>query len=398
MSSRLIAAVCVPLLFQILSGRGEEPHALIHTLDGRKIAGIPQRLTGDQLMLAPDPTRSAHTLHPGVIWHLFTGSLEELSSREPGLEAFRFSSPLVPGVLLTNGAFFAGEISGISDTAVTVKSRRAGEREFPVKQIARIQFNANKKDSQPTIPDTATGVISDGGVFSDGDIISVDGERVVIDSIFSGPQTFRRKNVHAVLLSHAPLGSSRYILTLTDGSRILTDSLSPHEAGFGVDGLLTGSETISLDILDQLSAGYQFLEDVCTLNHIRRRPELSEEDDLVVRNAPPTASNVQVDTRRRKVEIAAGSALAFFLDQPGNGFSARIAVPEGYPEGKEIQFRVRADDKLVYQSKVMKSGSPPELIGFRARMSRYLVLEVLPVEGTMHETPGLWIEPVIHLQ
>jgi hypothetical protein len=391
-------AMSVVVLLQVPVSHGEL-HAMVHTLDGKKIVGVPQHLNGKELKIAPGLGGSPIILHPGVVWHLFTeASLDELLKREPSMTAVRFPPPPKPGILLTTGAFVAGTISSITGTAVTVNSKRRGEFEIPTGQIARIQFHTSREESQPLIPDTDNGVITVHGVFSDGDIISLDENQVVIDSIFGGPKTLPTKLVHAVVLAPAPLASSRYILKLTDGSLILTDSLTDAEGGIGLQGMLTGSETIQLDMLDQLSTGFRFLEDVCSLAHIRRRPEMSEKDDLTIRNAPPTASKVQVDTRRKKVEIAAGSALAFFLEKPRYGFSARIAVPPEYSEDEEVLFRVRADNKLVYQSKPMNSASPPELIGLRAPIRNYLVLEVIPASGTLHELPGMWIEPVLHRQ
>lgn len=399
MSSRVFMAACVAVFLHASPSRGET-QALIHTLDGRTVVGVPRQLRGSQLTFAPGPGGAPTSpLHPGTVWHLFTGALEELRERDPAMEAVGFSPPLHPGVLLTNGAFVAGSISYVTGTAVTVKSKRRGELEFPTGQIARIQFQPGRGESQPLVPGNATGVINIHGVFSDGDLVSVDEKRVVMDSIFSGPKTLQVRHVHAVVLASAPLASSRYILKLADGSLILADSLTgTDDGGIEVNGLLTGPETVQLDALEQLSAGFRFLEDVCTLTHLRRRPELSEQDDLTIRSAPPTASKVQVDSRRRKVEIAAGSALAFFPEQRRHGFSARIAVPDDYPENEEVVFRVRADNRLVYQSKPMNSASPPELIGLRAPMRNHLVLEVIPAGGTLHETPGVWIEPVLHRQ
>ncbi|MEX2607321.1 MAG: NPCBM/NEW2 domain-containing protein [Kiritimatiellia bacterium] len=395
---RVFMALCAAVLLLSAFSHGEQ-QAMVHTLDGKKIVGVPQQLNGKQLEMVPGLNSSPVILHPGAIWHLFTAaSLEKLGESEPAMEAVQFPPPTKPGVLLTNGAFVAGEISAITGTAVTVKSKRAGERQFPTGQIARIQFHTSRDEFPPPIPDTATGVITISGLFSDGDIISLDEKKVVIDSIVSGPKSLPTKSVHAVVLTHAPLASSRYILKLTDGSLILTDSLSGKENGVGVNGMLTGPEMIPLDMLEHLSAGYRFLEDVCTLAYIRRRPEAVDKDDLTIRNAPPTASRVRVDSRRRKVEIAAGSALAFFLEKPGHGFSARIGVPPDYPEDGKVLFRVRADNKLVYQSQPMNSASPPELIGVRAPMSNYLVLEIIPAGETLHETPGVWIEPVLHRQ
>jgi len=374
---------------------GQTDEALVLTLDGKSITGTPEF---ERMRIVLDPATGASTsINPSTVWHLF---MEVPVGGEEGLElqAIRNLPPDVPGLVLTNGAFIAGWPEKITDSAITIDSSRAGMLSFPREQVARVHFSYFSGDTRVVLPESASGVVSKSGHFAEGDIISFTAEEVVIDSILAGPSTHSTKNLQAVVLAAAPLASSEYILELDDGSLLLANDLTVQPGGLRIAGLLTGREDIQASDLARLSAGARRVRDLTDLPYRRRRPEVEGQSDLAIRTSPLTAAPIRVDTIDRMVEMPAGNAIASLVGQGMRGFSVRLAVPPEQPPQNRVIFRIRADNLQVYQSPPMNSESRPTLVGFRERITRFIVLEVLPADGQTHETPGLWIEPVLHTQ
>ncbi|MFP4352889.1 MAG: hypothetical protein ACLFRP_03115 [Puniceicoccaceae bacterium] len=389
----LLASLC--LLAAVPLG-GQTDEALVLTLDGKRIAGAPEF---DRMNIVLDRTTGAPaSIHPSTIWHLFMDRPSGDGADGLGTQAVENEPAPVPGVVLTNGAFVAGWPESVTDDAVTIESGRAGELTFPREQVARVQFTFLSGGTRVVLPESATGVVSKSGHFAEGDIISFTEDKVVIDSILGGASTHSTKNLHAVVLAPSPRVSSDYILELEDESLLLADDLSIQADGLRISGLLTGDEEIEASDLARLSAGERRVLDLTDLPYRRRRPEVEGESDLAVRTSPLTAAPIRVDSLGRIVEIPAGNAIASMTGEEMRGFSVRLAVPPGQPPQNRVVFRIRADNLQVYESPPMNSESDPVLVGFRERISRFLVLEVLPADGQTHETPGLWIEPVLHTQ
>jgi hypothetical protein len=389
---RLLIPVVTLLAAVPLTGQSTEALAL--TLDGKRMIGTPS-FDRSNISIAPSDGGIQKTLQLGTVWHLFMSAPIE-DEDDQDRQAIRNRPPSRPGLVLTNGAFIAGSPEKITDTSITIVSSRVGTLSFPREQVARVQFNPISDSAHVVLPEFATGVVSKSGLFAEGDIITFDENKVVIDSILAGPSTHSNNRLHAVVLAAAPLASSEYIVELKDGSLLLADRLSTERGGLQVTGLLTGKERIEADDLARLSAGARRVRDLTDLPYRRRRPEVANDSDLAVRTSPLMATPIRVDTRARIIEIPAGNAIASMVEQSALGFSVWLAVPSDQPPQNRVIFKIRTDNLPVFESPPMSSESRPLLVGFRAPFNSFIVLEVLPVGGQSHETPGLWIEPVLH--
>lgn len=383
-------------LFASLPLAGQASDALALTLDGKRIIGTPS-FERSIIRISPLDSRIGQSLNLGTIWHLF---MDPPPGYEDGLdlEAIRNRPPSAPGLVLTNGTFIAGRPEGITDTTVSIASSRLGNLRFPRQQVARVQFNYVSGSARVVLPESATGIVSRSGHFAEGDIITFDEDEVVIDSIFAGASTHQTNRIHAVILAAAPLASSEYIVELKDGSILLADQLSTDPEGLEITGPLTGRISIEANDLARLSAGARRVRDLTEAPYRRRQPEVENDAGLAVRTSPLMAAPIRVDPWERVIELPAGNAIASLVEQGARGFSVRLAVPPDQPSQNYVVFRIRADNLQVFESPPMNSESRPLLVGFREDIRRFAVLEVLPYGDQPHETPGLWIEPVLHTQ
>ncbi len=375
---------------------GQSEEAMVLGLDGQRVTGSPS-FERSNITITPADGGARKNIHPATIWHLF---MSAPPGNEDGLPPHAIDNrpPGMSGLVLTNGAFVAGQPEKITSESVSVFTLRADTLTFPREQVARVQFSALSDSARVVLPEFATGVVSKSGHFSEGDIISFDEKEVVVDSIMAGPSTHSTNRLHAVVLASAPLASSDYILELTDGSLLLADRLSLQPDALQISGLLTGEERIEADDLARLSAGSRRVSDLTELPYRRRRPEVDGGSGLTLRTSPLMATPVRVDGTDRVVEIPAGNAIASILEQDVRGFSVRLAVPSDQPAQNRVIFKIRDTNRQIYESPPMSSEDRPLLVGLRERIARFIILEVLPADERAHETPGLWIEPVLHTE
>lgn len=298
------------------------------------------------------------------------------------------------GVLLVNGSFLGGSISKFTPEEVTVAYGEGREKTIPLEDVARVNFNLAPV-VKALIPPGAQGVVLNNGSFVEGEFINMEEDRVVIDSLIFGPNSFRQRDIQGVVLQDYATVSSGYIVTAKDGTRLLTNDIDIEGDKLVANDDFLGEFRLGSEYLASVTVGSRRLRSVSDMNYIRRAPVVENEDDLAIRSNPTTAEPLVVDPVQRIVRMPAGNAMAVMADEAYRGFVSRIAVPTDLPPGQQVIFQVRADRRIAFRSKPMNSQSPVQVVTVRDPIRQYLILEVLPVNGDTNEAPGLWIEPML---
>lgn len=327
------------------------------------------------------------------LWH--ADFQEEGYAGEPGpLEAHFREDFTHAGVLLVNGSFLGGDIKEFTAENVTVAYGESREKTIPLQDVARVNFTLAPVVSA-LIPPGAQGVVLRNGSFVEGEFLKMENDRVYIDSLVFGPRSFKQKDIQGVVLQDFATVSSSYIVTARNGTRLLTGDIDINGDTLVADDDFLGEFRLGGEELATITVGSRRLRSVTDMNYIRRAPVVENEDELEIRTNPTTAEPLVVDPVERIVRMPAGNAMAVMADETYRGFVSRIAVPENFPPEQQVVFQVRADRRIAYRSQPMNSQSPVKVVTVRDPISRYLILEVLPVNEQTNEAPGLWIEPML---
>lgn len=125
----------------------------------------------------------------------------------------------VRGLLLRDGSFIAGVVEGMDDTAARLQWR-GSKLTVATHKIAAVNFRLPAREFDFQSRGKRGGVLLDNGDFFDGEVRSIDGRRVVVNSVLFGLRSFGidTGEVIAAMLSTAVPEAYRFELQIGDGT------------------------------------------------------------------------------------------------------------------------------------------------------------------------------------
>lgn len=129
------------------------------------------------------------------------------------------------GVVLMDGSFVAGQPTGAVGGVLNLAPGGRVER-LTLAAVSRIQLASVPRDLLVKLENSGPGVCLHSGDFVEGEFRGMDAAQVRLGSILFGNLTVERERVLAVLLRPNSNKPSRWILSLTDGSRLRAETLT----------------------------------------------------------------------------------------------------------------------------------------------------------------------------
>jgi hypothetical protein len=255
-----------------------------------------------------------------------------------------------PGVVLRNGSVLLNaEIESIDDRFVHLRYE-GKPLNLGVSKVARLMLTHDSWQYAEKVPPLANGVLLVHGDFLEGELQSISGGRLQLNSVVLGPKTLTvGSEAIMVRLHEVEPSACAWEVHTTDGAVFISGDVRIDRDQLAVEDQIAGSMRI---------AGWQ----VASLNSgLQRAEPLGSETPVVIQS---------------------GSGLTYNLNKSYRFFVGRISVPEDRLPSFSMRLTVLVDGRQVYQSPALIAGDAPVNIGCSLEGARQLVFRVETVPAS----------------
>ena len=163
---------------------------------------------------------------------------------------------LKSGVVLRNGCVLAGRIESLTSDGVRIIDGAGAARKLALHEVARVAFMPMPAGVEYTIPAKEPGALLPEGDFFAGELKSVRGRRVTLNSILLGMKSFEMgKEIAAFCVSGVERADAKYEVRLRDGAVLLGKDVRCGAGWIEVEDLVRGKVRVGGNEVYELRAG-----------------------------------------------------------------------------------------------------------------------------------------------
>ena len=346
-------------------------------------------------------TTGTVTLDAGVLFITPKGGAPVKVDPAEVLRAQFTDTPLTeivqPGVVLRNGARFAGAFSALTEPQVKIEKRGLM---IPGGEIAWIIYQPCDPKVTTTAPPGKTGALLKGGDFFEGSVKAADDKMAKLVNPVFGPRTYTKGDHEflALILRDAQPIAAQYEVRTGDGAVFGVDMLKVEKTGLTLKHPLYDGVKIEPRDLVEIRAGGSRYQPLTALKPARVQvpPGGKTEECLAM---DKTLGGDPLDSlgaaHGRGFESALGTAVTWAVPAGFTVLNMQVAVPAGVPPANRLAFAVYADGRFITRSSNLTSNDKPAPLRATLGFVRSVSLRVeagFPANAT---GSGLWLEPTL---
>ena len=362
---KLLAVACLLLA---PAARAE----VVLTTDGRILDGA---------VRFDDAAESTPSPNPSITIVQRTGPTVRVELAKVLLLSSGRTAPLECGVVLTSGSIIAtrsiDRIDGRT-LRVTRSSAPPESVDIALNTVADMVFRRPASATLSLPVSATTGVLLSTGDFFEGEVLSLQGNRIVVSSALFGERVFQvGTEVLAARLRQRPAGSDsrRWRIALSDGSVARSDMVRVEKGRLAFTDPVSGPASVTREQLVGLTAPSDALVAIDLVSPATRLPSGLA---AVLRKAPPWP-----DFPAAAPTPLAVTGSADVTVDLGGRFSAvflRAGAPVGHLPGRTVRISVLLDGARLFRSAPLTAIDDPLFIAIPTTGKQTLILRA-EVEG-----------------
>jgi hypothetical protein len=270
------------------------------------------------------------------------------------------STALTEGLMLTDDSLLLAQIDSMDDKTLTCTPRGGASKTIPRSRVARLQFGTVTKAQWDKVPPGKTGVLLSEGDFFEGTITGIKDKSVSVESVLFGPAHFSTATrARGIILADAHEGVVDWEIWTSNGSVLMADSAKIDGDHIDVNDPWLGEFQLGLTDLQQIKAGAGRNRSLSDL-----KPESIDPPGLYSFSADTTPEGLALDMRgadvaprtfTKGVYVAAGCSVTWNLAGQFRAFSAVPGIPMVTLPGASVRLIVLVDGQEKYRSDPMTS-------------------------------------------
>ena len=310
-------------------------------------------------------------------------------------------APAGPRVVMRSGAVLAADRLRSFDGENFRLVRGDGkEQTVRAADVARIVLRPLPAEMRTRIAGGRPGVLLARGDFTDGELKSVDDNRVRVSSVLFGLSTYDLKDVAAVVLRSAEAPRGRYVVRTVDGSVWSANALRAGKNELILDAPAAPPVSIPAADLYEIIAGGERMASLLDL----RPPEVATggrpASECFTVNATPAGVPMTLaggSPVERGFGVAAGTALTWNIGGEYRTFLCRAGVPADLLPTTRVRFVVIGDGKELFRSPDRDSADDPApvAVGVQGVKALTLKAQAIATDAASLGAVGVWAEPVL---
>ena len=264
------------------------------------------------------------------------------------------------GLMFTNDAVLLADITAMDDKTVTYTPTGGQSRTVPRSRVARLQFGVVGDAEWAKVPAGKTGVLLTNGDFFEGTVTGFQDEIISVDSVLFGPAHFNTATrARGAILADLHEGTFDWEIWTSDGCILMADSAKIDGNQVVVNDPWLGEFHLGLKDIQQIRAGSARSRSLGDL-----KPAAIDPDGPYSYGADATPEGMALDMRgadtvprsfAKGVYVAAGCSVTWNLAGQFRSFSAVPGIPMVSLPGASVRMIVLVDGKEKYRSDAITS-------------------------------------------